>query len=74
MMVVPASTSVEERRILRELQKKLRLLDEDIERLRVAGDPESLRVSREHLVTRQKVWAAYCDLRDQINRRMDWPG
>jgi hypothetical protein len=47
------STSVEEWRNLREHQKKLRLLDEDIERLRVAGDPESLRVSREHFVTRE---------------------
>ena len=74
MMVVPASTSVDERRILRELQKKLKLLDEDIERLRVAGDPESLRVSREHLVTREKVWVAYCDLRDKIHLRMHWPG
>jgi hypothetical protein len=73
MMVVPASTSVEERRILRELQKKFKLLDE-VERLRVAGDPESLRASREHLVTRKKVWAAYCDLRDKIQLRMRWPG
>ena len=73
-MVVPGSTSVEERRILRELQKKLRLLDEDIERPRVADDPESLRVSREHLVTREKVWAAYRDLRDKIDLRMHWPG
>jgi hypothetical protein len=73
-MVVAPSTSVEERRVLRELQRKLRVLDKEIERLRVAGDAESLRVSHEHLQTRKAIWAAYCDLRDRIDRRFGLAG
>jgi hypothetical protein len=73
-MVVAPSTSVEERRLLRELQRKLKLLDKEIKRLRVAGDAESLRVSREHLQTREAIWAAFCDLRDRIDRRVGMAG
>jgi hypothetical protein len=42
MMVVAPSTTVEERRILRELQRKLRVLNDDILRLTRLGDAESL--------------------------------
>jgi uncharacterized coiled-coil DUF342 family protein len=54
-MVVAPSTSVEERRLLRELQRKLKHLDGEIKRLRAAGNAESLRVSQEHLQTREAV-------------------
>ena len=69
-MVVAPSTTVEERRILRELRKKLRFMADEIQRLRLLGDAESLHVMREHSDNYQKAWDAYCDLRDRIDHRM----
>jgi len=73
-MVVAPSTTVEERRILRELQKKLRVLNDDILRLTCLGDAESLRLMREHLNTRDQVQGAYDELRERIDRRLEFPG
>jgi hypothetical protein len=74
MMVVPPSTTVEERRILRELQKKLTVLNDDILRLTRLGDAESLRLMREHLSARGQVQEAYDKLRERIDRRLEFPG
>jgi hypothetical protein len=68
------STTVEERRILRELQEKLRVPNDDIMRLTRLGDAESLRLMREHLNTRDQVQAAYNELRERIDRRLKFPG
>ena len=73
-MVVAPSTTVEERRILRELQKKLRVLNDDILRLTRLGDAESLGLMREHLNTRDRVQGTYNELREQIDRRLKFPG
>jgi len=70
MMVVAPSSSVEERRILRELQKKLKVLNDDIQRLTRLGDAESLRLMREQLNTRDQVQTAYNELRERIDRRL----
>ena len=70
MMVVAPSSTVEERRILRELQKKLKVLNDDIQRLTSRGDAESLRLMREQLNTRDQVQAAYNELRERIDRRL----
>ena len=69
-MVVAPSSSVEERRILRELQKKLKVLNDDIQRLTRLGDAESLRLMREQLNTRDQVQTAYNELRERIDRRL----
>ena len=53
-MVVAPSTTVEERRLLRDLRKKLRFMADEIQRLRLLGDAESLRVMREHSDNYQK--------------------
>jgi len=74
MMVVAPSTTVEERRILRALQKKLKVLNDDILRLGHLNDAESLRLMREHLNTRDQVQAAYNELRERIDRRLKFPG
>jgi hypothetical protein len=68
------STTLEERRILRELQKKLRVLNDDIQRLACIRDAESLRVMRERSITRDQVQAAYNELRERIDRRLGFPG
>ena len=73
-MVVPPSTTLEERRILRELKKKLKVLSDDIRRLSRIGDAESLRVMRERFVTYEQVQAAYDELRERIDRRMEFFG
>ena len=73
-MVVAPSTTVEERRILRELQKKLRVLNDDIVRLTRLGEAESLVLMREHLNTRDRVQGTYNELREQIDRRLKFPG
>ena len=73
-MVVAPSTTVEERRILRALQKKLKVLNDDILRLGHLNDAESLRLMREHLNTRDQVQAAYNELRERIDRRLKFPG
>ena len=73
-MVVAPSTTVEERRILRELQKKLRVLNDDIVRLTRLGEAESLVLMREHLNTRDQVQGTYNELREQIDRRLKFPG
>jgi hypothetical protein len=73
-MVVAASTSVEERRRLREMRKKLRALDGEIERLCLLRDADSLRLMREHLQTREQIRTAQSDLRDRIDRRLGLPG
>jgi hypothetical protein len=73
-MVVAASTSVEERRRLREMRKKLRALDGEIERLCLLRDADSLRLMREHLQTREQIRTAHSDLRDRIDRRLGLPG
>ena len=69
-MVVAPSSSVEERRILRELQKKLKVLNDDIQRLTRLGDAESLRLMREQLNTRDQVQTTYNELRERIDRRL----
>jgi hypothetical protein len=74
MMVVAPSSTVEERRILRELQKKLKVLNDDIQRLTSLGDAESLRLMREQINTRDQVQAAYNELRERIDRRLKFPG
>jgi len=73
-MVVAPSTTIEERRILSELQKKLRVLNDDIQRITRLGDAESLRLMREHLNTRDQVQGAYDELRERIDRRLEFPG
>jgi len=70
-MVMAPSTSVEERRILRELLKKLTVLNGDIRRLAGVHDAESLRVMQERVVTRDQVLAAYNELRERIDRRRE---
>jgi hypothetical protein len=68
------STTLEERRILRELQKKLRVLNDDRQRLARIGDAESLRLMRERSTTRDHVQAAYNELRERIDVRLKFPG
>ena len=73
-MVVAPSTSVEERRILRALQKKLKALNDDILRLARLGDVESRRAMLERVSTRDQAQGAYDELRQRIDRRLDFPG
>ena len=72
-MVMAPSTTLEERRILRELQKKLRVLNDDIQRLAGIGDAESLRVMQERFIARDQVQTAYRELRERIDRRLSFP-